>query len=124
MTCTRAWALESYALAQSYVYGPLPAPTVAGTTSTDQLSAAYAKNATQVTGDQLLKAGYRLAAVLNTALVHLAATRSARTARCEWTAAKPDSCRSPKKADATRSSASDCGRSHARQPRRNVLIVV
>ena len=66
----RVWALESYALAQSYVYGPLPQPTVTGTTSVYQLSATYAKNATAVTANQLLKAGYRLAAVLNAALSH------------------------------------------------------
>jgi hypothetical protein len=64
----RAWALESYALAQSYVYGPLPAPTKSGSTNVYALSAAYVKNATAVTANQLLKAGYRLAALLNTAL--------------------------------------------------------
>lgn len=64
----RTWALESYALAQSYVYGPLPAPTVTGKTSVYALDDAYVKKATAVTANQLLKAGYRLAAVLNAAL--------------------------------------------------------
>jgi hypothetical protein len=64
----RAWALESYALAQSYVYGPLPTPTTSGSSTVYVLSTAYAKNATAVTANQLLKAGYRLAAILNAAL--------------------------------------------------------
>jgi hypothetical protein len=64
----RAWALESYALAQSYVYGPLPTPVTTGTTTVYTLSPAYVKNATAVTANQLLKAGYRLAAILNAAL--------------------------------------------------------
>jgi hypothetical protein len=64
----RAWALESYALAQSYVYEPLPTPTKSGSTNVYALSATYVKNATAVTANQLLKAGYRLAALLNAAL--------------------------------------------------------
>ena len=65
----RVWALESYALAQSYAYGPLPRP-LAGAPVQYQLDATYTKNAIQVTEDQLLKAGYRLAAVLNAAFSH------------------------------------------------------
>src|SRR5207253_2338205 len=45
----RLWALESYALAQNYVYGPLPQPTVAGTTRTYVLDDKYVRNAVQVT---------------------------------------------------------------------------
>jgi hypothetical protein len=66
----RVWALESYALAQSYAYGSLPKPTVSGTTATYQLDAKYTKNAVLVTQDQLLRAGYRLAAILNSAFAH------------------------------------------------------
>ncbi len=66
----REWALESYALAQNYVYGPLPVPTVTNGKTVYTLPAPYTKNATSVTADQLLRAGYRLAAVLNVALDH------------------------------------------------------
>lgn len=66
----REWALESYALAQNYVYGPLPTPAVTNGKTIYTLPAQYAKNATSVTADQLLRAGYRLAAVLNAAFDH------------------------------------------------------
>jgi hypothetical protein len=62
------WALESYALAQNYVYGPLPTPTVTNGKTVYALSAQYTKNVTAVTADQLLRTGYRLAAVLNSSL--------------------------------------------------------
>ena len=62
------WALESYALAQNYVYGPLPTPTVTNGKTVYALSAQYTKNATAVTADQLLRTGHRLAAVLNSSL--------------------------------------------------------
>lgn len=66
----RNWALESYALAQNYVYGPLPAPTLTNGKPVYVLGGAYTKNAVAVTADQLLRAGYRLAALLNAALGH------------------------------------------------------
>lgn len=63
----RYWALESYALAQGYAYA-LPAPTSVAGKQVYELDATYVKNATSVTADQLNKAGYRLAAILNRAL--------------------------------------------------------
>jgi hypothetical protein len=63
----RSWALESYALGGSNVYAPLPAPTASGAASVYVLSDAYTKSATLLTADQLLRAGYRLAAILNAA---------------------------------------------------------
>lgn len=66
----RTWALESFALAQNYVYGALPPLSTVGTKQLYQLDATYAANATKVTADQLEKAGYRLAAILNAAFEH------------------------------------------------------
>jgi hypothetical protein len=63
----RSWALEAYHLAQSYVYR-LPAPTVTNGKPVYVLSAAYAKSAVTVVSDQMLKAGHRLAAILNSTL--------------------------------------------------------
>jgi hypothetical protein len=60
----RIWALETYHLAQSYAYN-LPAPTTKNNKPVYVLSTSYAKSAVTVASDQLLKAGYRLAAVLN-----------------------------------------------------------
>ena len=62
----RYWALESYALAQGYAYA-LPQPLAVGTKLVYALDAIYVKNATSVTSEQLNKAGYRLAAILNLA---------------------------------------------------------
>lgn len=66
----RTWALESFALAQNYVYGALPPLSKVGTKQVYQLDATYSGNATKVTADQLVKAGYRLAAILNSAFEH------------------------------------------------------
>ena len=63
----RTWALDAFHLAQNYVYR-LPAPTVTNGKPVYVLSAAYTKSAVTVTSDQLLKAGYRLAAILNSTL--------------------------------------------------------
>ena len=62
----RYWALESYALAKSYVY-VLPTTTLVGAKQVYVLDSTYVKNAVTVTADQLNKAGYRLAALLNLA---------------------------------------------------------
>jgi len=59
------WALESYALAREHVYLPLGAPGPDGRTL---LTAAYIDDATAVVRLQLLRAGVRLAALLNQAL--------------------------------------------------------
>jgi len=64
----RVWAFESYALAQNYVYGPLPKPVATDPPTAYILDDKYTKNAVLVTEDQLLRAGYRLAAILNAAL--------------------------------------------------------
>ncbi len=66
----RYWAYEAYALAQGYAYGGLPKPTTSGSTTVYALDAKYAKSATTVVANQLNKAGYRLAAVLNAAFDH------------------------------------------------------
>jgi hypothetical protein len=63
----RYWAYESYALAQGYAYGALPKPVAAGAATIYKLDDKYVKSATTVVADQLEKAGYRLAALLNTA---------------------------------------------------------
>jgi hypothetical protein len=63
----RYWAYESSALAQAYAYGGLPRPTVRGSSIVYLLDDNYVKSATTVVADQLQKAGYRLAAVLNAA---------------------------------------------------------
>lgn len=63
----RTWALEAYHLAQSYAYN-LPAPTTQNGKTVYVLPPSYINAAVTVASDQLLKAGYRLAAVLNTAL--------------------------------------------------------
>jgi len=59
------WAMESFAVAQSDVYGSLP---VASAPNRYELPSAYAENATAVTALQLSKAGVRLAFLLNQAL--------------------------------------------------------
>jgi hypothetical protein len=59
------WALETYAVAKKYAYGPLPG---ASGGSPYQLSQAYVDDATAVTAEQLSKAGVRLAFLLNRAL--------------------------------------------------------
>ena len=60
----RNWAYESYALAASYAYNlPAPDPTQVYT-----LDATYVKKATGTVEDQLLKAGFRLARILNDTL--------------------------------------------------------
>jgi hypothetical protein len=66
----RTWALESFTLAQSYAYGALPPLSKVNTKQVYQLDATYSANATKVTADQLNKAGYRLAAILNAAFDH------------------------------------------------------
>ena len=63
----RAWALDSYHLAQNYAYH-LPAPTMQNGKAVYMLPPSYVSAAVTVTSDQLLKAGYRLATILNTAL--------------------------------------------------------
>ena len=59
------WAMESFAVAQSHVYGPLPD---ARARHRYELSSAYVDDATVVTAEQLSKAGVRLAWLLNQAL--------------------------------------------------------
>jgi len=59
------WALESYALAHDQVYGALGPAQPDGRYA---LSAAYVEAATGVTREQLLRAGIRLANLLNAAL--------------------------------------------------------
>jgi hypothetical protein len=63
----RYWAYESYALAQGYAYGGLPKPVANGAATVYKLDDKYVKSATTVVSDQLEKAGYRLAALLNAA---------------------------------------------------------
>jgi hypothetical protein len=59
------WAIESLSVARSHAYGLLPA---ADRENHYRLSAAYVSDATAVTGEQLSKAGVRLAFLLNQAL--------------------------------------------------------
>lgn len=59
------WAMESYSVAKSHVYGSLPAPE---RPNHYELTAAYLDDATAVTAEQLSKAGVRLAQVLNQTL--------------------------------------------------------
>jgi len=59
------WAVETYAVSKQHAYGMLPAPSGA---SRYELSQAYVDDATQVTAQQLSKAGVRLAFMLNRAL--------------------------------------------------------
>ena len=59
------WALESFAVAKSHVYGRLPP---FESPYHYELSATYVADATGVTAEQLSKAGVRLAFVLNQAL--------------------------------------------------------
>ena len=59
------WAIESFGVAKAHAYGLLPA---ADSPNHYQLSAAYVSDATNVTAEQLSKAGVRLAFVLNHAL--------------------------------------------------------
>ena len=59
------WALQSFALGQSIVYGRLPPPDAAGVY---ELSPNYVDTASETVRMQLERAGVRLAAVLNAAL--------------------------------------------------------
>jgi hypothetical protein len=59
------WAMESYKVSRKHAYGKLPAPTAAGHYI---LTTAYVDDATRIVGEQLSKAGVRLAFVLNQAL--------------------------------------------------------
>jgi hypothetical protein len=59
------WAVETYAVSKQHAYGMLPAPSG---DSRYELSQAYVDDATQVTAQQLRKAGVRLALLLNRAL--------------------------------------------------------
>jgi hypothetical protein len=61
------WAMETYAVSKQHAYGLLPA---SSSPRHYELSAAYIDDATRVTGEQLSKAGVRLAAVLNRALAN------------------------------------------------------
>jgi len=61
----RRLAIESFGVAKAHAYGLLPA---ADRPNHYQLSAAYVSDATNVTEEQLSKAGVRLAFVLNHAL--------------------------------------------------------
>jgi hypothetical protein len=66
----RRWALESFAVARDEVYGGLPAPS--GTSPDGKpihaLEGAYVDRAKRVVATQLARAGYRLAALLTSAL--------------------------------------------------------
>lgn len=64
----RYWALESYSLAQGYVYGALPPLDRATARPVYALDDRYVANATRLVAMQLNKAGHRLAAILNYAL--------------------------------------------------------
>lgn len=59
------WALETYAVSKQHAYGMLSAPSGG---ARYELSQAYVDDATQVTAEQLCKAGVRLASMLNRAL--------------------------------------------------------
>ncbi len=59
------WARESFSVARRHTYATLPAP---GADGRRTLTPAYVAEATRVSGQQLSKAGVRLAAVLNSAL--------------------------------------------------------
>jgi hypothetical protein len=59
------WAMESFDIARQHAYGSLPAASSAGHY---ELSAAYINDAAVVAGEQLSKAGVRLAYVLNQSL--------------------------------------------------------
>jgi hypothetical protein len=61
----REWALETYAIAKTRAYGPLPA---GGDTKVYHLSETYVGDATLVSAEALRKAGVRLASLLNQAL--------------------------------------------------------
>jgi hypothetical protein len=63
----RSWALDAFHLAQNYVYR-LPAPSLTNGKPVYVLPTAYIKSAVTVTADQMLKAGHRLAAILNSTL--------------------------------------------------------
>lgn len=62
---TADWAQESFQIAKTEVYGKLPTPQANGSYSLDS---GYVSNAEQVVRQQLVKAGVRLAMVLNKAL--------------------------------------------------------
>ena len=59
------WAFETFGIARAHAYGALPAPDARDHYT---LSAAYIEQATEVTAQQLEKAGVRLAWLLNQAL--------------------------------------------------------
>ncbi len=59
------WAMESFDVARQHAYGPLPA---ASSPNHYELSAQYISEATAQAGEQLSKAGVRLAYVLNESL--------------------------------------------------------
>ncbi len=59
------WALESFSVAKTQAYGALPAPDASGRY---RLSESYVADAVAISGDQLSKAGVRLALILNQAL--------------------------------------------------------
>ena len=64
-----AWTAESHRLARDYAYGRLPEFACgASTTGVVHLSESYADGAARVVREQLARAGYRLAAVLNATL--------------------------------------------------------
>jgi hypothetical protein len=56
------WAMETYGIAKAHAYGLLPPPSGDGG---HRLTDAYVEDATRVTGEQLSKAGVRLAWLLN-----------------------------------------------------------
>jgi nuclease S1 len=66
------WAIETFHVAERHVYGPLPTPAAAGRST---LTPAYVRNAVEVTGEQLKKAGVRLAFLLNASLRHSESTQ-------------------------------------------------
>ncbi len=70
----REWALESFAVARTHVYAPLPAATDRDLL---ELDPTYASTACATVREQLQRAGVRLARVLNEALAASAAPRAA-----------------------------------------------
>jgi S1/P1 Nuclease len=64
-----SWTAQSHRLARDYAYGRLPAFACgASATGVVHLSESYADGAARIVREQLARAGYRLAAVLNAAL--------------------------------------------------------
>jgi S1/P1 Nuclease len=66
----RSWALESYEVARSQVYGKLASPSSSGERLLD---GKYLANAAKIAAEQLQKAGVRLAGMLNEALTERSA---------------------------------------------------